>query len=305
MIDERLVLARIVRVGWAPGLATAILAMAASGCGGQTADRSQTADDDASPASTSDGSALVDGAAEAIAMAVGDATGVSDAGSASDEDSPEDTANVGTSDASGSPEAEPDSVNSSALNDFAADGSVIADATVIGPPTIGNDGYVTVDAGSTALLGYVGSYIGGSASTITLTYASTAFCASGSVGPNGAYQSYAGAGFNVDQTVSSEGGTATSIPIEGSSMTLSYQNFAGSPLRLQIIDTSYNYWCYTLTQAAGPVTIPMSNFNSHCWDGSGESFQTGTSISALQLIVPGSDTVSIPFNFCFLGVTIQ
>jgi hypothetical protein len=271
--------------------------MAISGCGGQTTERSQTGEDDASGAS--DESAFVDGAADANATAVEDATGEADDGREGD------AADEGSPDASGLPEAEPDSTNSSALNDFAPDGSVFADAMVIGPPTIGNDGYVTVDAGSIALLGYVGSYIGGSASTVTLTYGSTAFCASGSVAPNGAYQSYAGAGFNVDQTVSSEGGTASSIPIEGSSMTLSYQNFAGSPLRLQIIDTSYNYWCYTLTQSAGPVTIPMSSFNSHCWNGSGQSFQTGTGVSALQLIVPGGDTVSTPFNFCFLGVTIQ
>jgi hypothetical protein len=98
---------------------------------------------------------------------------------------------------------------------------------------------------------------------------------------------------------------ASALSLSGNSMTLSFENFAGSPLRVQIIDSSYNYWCYTLTQAAGPVTIPMSSFNTRCWDNSGQSFQPGTGISALQLIVPGSDTTSTPFNFCFLGVTIQ
>jgi hypothetical protein len=74
---------------------------------------------------------------------------------------------------------------------------------------------------------------------------------------------------------------------------------------VQIIDSSDNYWCYTLNAPAGPVTIPMSSFNARCWDNSGPSYQAGTRISALQLIVPGSDLTRTPFNFCFLGVTIQ
>ncbi|MGA7123700.1 MAG: hypothetical protein WBY94_26585, partial [Polyangiaceae bacterium] len=65
----------------------------------------------------------------------------------------------------------------SAVTDFTANGNLAADATGVGAPAVGSDGYVTVDAGSVALQGYVASYTAGSPSTITLTYGSAAFCA--------------------------------------------------------------------------------------------------------------------------------
>ena len=193
----------------------------------------------------------------------------------------------------------------SAVTDFTANGNLAADATGVGAPAVGSDGYVTVDAGSVALQGYVASYTAGSPSTITLTYGSAAFCASGSVAPNGAFQSWAGAGFNVNQTESPAGGMTSALAISGSSMTLGFENFGGSTLRVQLADSGNNLWCYTLAQSTGPVTIPLSSFNSKCWDNSGQSFQPGDSITTFQLIVPGSDELVTPYNFCFLGVTIQ
>jgi hypothetical protein len=192
-----------------------------------------------------------------------------------------------------------------ALSDFTPDGSVVGDANAINPPTIGGDGYVTVDAGSSFLFGYVASATGGSASSITLTYGSSAFCASGSVAPNGAYASWAEAGFNLSQPRSATGGMAETLSLTGSSMILSFENIAGSPLRVALVDSTFTTWCYILTQASGPVTIALSSFNTQCWDNSGQSLQPGTGLQALQLSVPGSDTTSTPFNFCFLGVTIQ
>jgi hypothetical protein len=145
----------------------------------------------------------------------------------------------------------------------------------------------------------------GSSSSISLAYGPTGFCASGSVAPNSEFQSWAGAGFNVNQPHAMPIALASQLSLSGTTMTLSFENIAGSPLEIQLIDSSFGYWCYTLTQAAGPVAIPMVSFNSHCWDDSGQSFQPGTDIQAFQLIVPGSDTIRTPFNFCFLGVTIQ
>ena len=174
-----------------------------------------------------------------------------------------------------------------------------------GAPAIGGDGYASVDAGAYVFVGYVSSYTGGSGSSIELAYGATSFCAAGSVGVNSSYQSWAGAGFNVDQSPSSEGGTAASIPIDANELTLTFSNTAGSPLEIQLIDSSFRYWCYELTGVASPALIPLSSFNSACWDGSGVSFSPGTEIQAIQLIVPGSAASTTPFDFCFLGLVVQ
>ncbi|HSY21542.1 MAG TPA: hypothetical protein VK841_05480 [Polyangiaceae bacterium] len=178
-------------------------------------------------------------------------------------------------------------------------------STAPGAPAIGGDGYASIDAGAYIFVGYVSSYTGGSGSSIELTYGSTSFCASGSVGVNSAYQSWAGAGFNVDQSPSSEGGTAASLALDASELTLTFSNAAGSPLEIQLIDDSFRYWCYTLTNVTSPAQIPLASFNSACWDGSGLAFTPGTAIQAIQLIVPGSASSTTPFDFCFLGLVVD
>lgn len=174
-----------------------------------------------------------------------------------------------------------------------------------GTPTIGDDGYVQVFDGAQTLVGYVGSYVGGSNSSITLSYDPTSFCASGTVGISSTYQSYAGAGFNVNQSQSTTGSPVESLLLVGNSIIVSFTNRAKSPLRLQVINSSITTWCYDLSLAASPITIPLSSLNTRCWDGSGDAFTPGTSITAIQLIVPGSATRTIPFDFCLDGVVIQ
>jgi hypothetical protein len=178
-------------------------------------------------------------------------------------------------------------------------------STAPGAPAIRSDGYVSVDAGAYVFVGYVSSYTGGSGSSIELTYGSTSFCAAGSVGANSAYQSWAGAGFNVNQSQSGEGGTAASLALDAHDLSLTFTNTAGSPLEIQLTDSTFRYWCYTLTDVASPVVIPLSSFNSACWDGSGTKFTPGTEIQAIQLIVPGSATSTTPFDFCFLGLVVD
>jgi hypothetical protein len=190
-----------------------------------------------------------------------------------------------------------------------AGGSVIdggeSDATVPGAPVIGGNGYLSIEAGPYVLVGYVSSFVGGSSSSISLTYDSTSFCASGTVGMNSTYQSYAGAGFDVDQAQSPTGGSVSSLLLTGSSMTLSFENPADSPLEIQLSNSTGTYWCYELAGATSPVTIPLTSFNTECWDDEGQAFVSGTAITSIDLVVPGSATSSTPYSFCFLGLTIQ
>jgi hypothetical protein len=185
------------------------------------------------------------------------------------------------------------------------DGSVITDTLILGAPTVSENGQLVDDAGAYVLVGYVASSIGGAGSTISLQYGPTYFCASGSVAPNASFQSWATTTFNVDQPGTPTGATpAAEIPLDGSSLTLSFANYDGSPLMIQLIDSSFNYWCYDISTASSPVTIPLSRFNSQCWDDSGETFAPGTPIQAIQLTVSGSNLSTTAFSYCFLGLTI-
>ena len=268
----------------------ALVLLLLSACGREASDASGAggpattgADDSGShPPNTTSGH--VDGSA-AVSTPSGDAAGL-----------------LGENDGAPTPA---DAVTTDQADGAAGSGSDGGEASVPGAPTIGGDGYVTLSSGGYTLSGGVSDNSGGSGTSIALTYGSSSFCASGTVGINTSYQAWAAAGFNVNQSRSNDGGGAGSLPFAPQSVTLSFSNAAKSPLQIELSDDHFIFWCYTLTQLTSPVTIPLASFNTACWDQSGTSFPPGTAIQSLQLVVPGSATSSTPFDFCFLGMTIE
>jgi len=187
------------------------------------------------------------------------------------------------------------------------DALVATDAKMPGAPTIDpNSGYATVPAGTVIMSGYVSSHAGGSGSSIGLTCTENSFCASGTVGASTTYSSWATASFSVNQSQSGASGSTGSLALVGSSISVSYVNHAGSTLELQLWDGS-NYWCSYLSPSTAPTTttVAFSSLNTQCWDNGGTAFTSGTSITSVQLLVPGSATSSTPFDYCFLGLTVQ
>lgn len=187
------------------------------------------------------------------------------------------------------------------------DNRLPTDANTTVPPTINtNSGYATVPAGTVVMSGYISSYVGGSGSSISLDYTESSFCASGKVGASSTYHSWAGAGFNVNQAQSGSSGSTSSLKIVGTTISISYENKKDSRLELQLWDGS-SYWCTYLPPAKGPntYTVPLSSLNTKCWDGTGTAFTSGTAITTVQLVVPGSATSTTPFDYCFLGITIR
>jgi hypothetical protein len=180
-------------------------------------------------------------------------------------------------------------------------------APPVGTPTIDpNNNYVTVNAGTVILNGTVASACAGTGSLCGgPTYTETSFCTSGTVGASPTYSSWANAGFTVNQASGTSGSTK-SLPLLGSSITVSYSNKGGSILELQLWDGS-NYWCSYLPPSVGPntVTIPFSKLNTACWDMSGTTFVSGTPIDMVQFLIPCSATTPTPFDYCFLGLTLQ
>jgi len=187
-------------------------------------------------------------------------------------------------------------------------GSVATAGTTAAPgtPSVGSNGYVTLSVGTTILSGYVSSYIGGSGSSISLSYTPTTFCASGTVGANATYNSWAGVGFNVNQAATGSSGSTGSLVLTGSTISISYQNYDTSRVELQLWDGS-NYWCYYLPAATGPTTatVQLSSLTTQCWNNSGTPFTSGTAITAVQLVVGGNATTTVPFDYCFLGMTVK
>ena len=189
------------------------------------------------------------------------------------------------------------------------DAFVHADAAMPGAPTIDpNSGYATVHAGTVIMSGYVASSAGGSGSSIGLTCTANSFCASGTVGASPTYNSWANAGFNVNQPQSGGSGSTGSLALVGSTISISYVNHAGSRVELELWDNiSGNFWCYYLPPSTSPTTttVPLSSLNTKCWDNTGMAFTSGTSITMVQLAVGGSATTPTPFDYCFLGLTVQ
>jgi hypothetical protein len=172
-------------------------------------------------------------------------------------------------------------------------------------PVVSDSGYVTISAGTAVLAGFISSSTAGSGSSIALTYGASNFCASGTVAANSTYKSWANAGFSVNQDQSGASGSSSSLVLTGSTLSIGYVNHGGSQLELQLYDGS-NYWCFILLPSSVPTTatIPFPSLNTQCWDGQGSAFTSGTAIRSVNLVVPGSNVSSTPFDFCFLGLTV-
>jgi hypothetical protein len=110
-------------------------------------------------------------------------------------------------------------------------------------------------------------------------------------------------GMNLNQAA---GDTAAgTITPSSTSVTVSFTNPGGSPLRVQIQGPNGDLlesdrWCYELAGVSGTVTIPYSAFNTQCWLNTGY-FYAGEPLEALLLLVPGSDIYDVPFDICLMG----
>jgi hypothetical protein len=178
----------------------------------------------------------------------------------------------------------------------------------VGTPTIDpNTGFTVVATGKVTMRGFVTGTTQGSGSSITKTYHQNSFCASGTVGPSSTYNSWAVAGFTVNQSPSQASGSVEPLVLTGSEFAVSYVNRGGSRLEFQLWDgTGSFYWCRYLpaAPAATTATIKFSELNNMCWDNTGTPFASGTAITSVQLLVPGDNKVATPFDYCFLGLTV-
>jgi len=131
-------------------------------------------------------------------------------------------------------------------------------------------------------------------------FSSTAICAAGIVAADPTFASTMGIGFSLNQPFEV---ATTNTVASPDTIAVSYTNPGGSPLRAQVWQESSNtYYCVDSSQFHSGEPIPISKFNTKCWDNSGTSLTAGTPISSIGLYVPSSDTQSRSWSACMTGV---
>lgn len=87
-------------------------------------------------------------------------------------------------------------------------------------------------------------------------------------------------------------------------VSLSRSNRLGgnTSLRAQLTDVNGNIFCY-----GGPLNdaIPITQFNTMCWNNKGTFATPTTPFTRLDIIVPSSATTDLEFGYCLTNVVIQ
>ncbi len=179
-----------------------------------------------------------------------------------------------------------------------------------------NDDYVTVGP----LHGYADAWATpgptSAASVIacgTPALGPTALCTTGGISADTTYNSTAGIGFYLNQDVGARiwpGVDAAAVPVGtitvpnslSVSITKSGTFNGNTSLRAQLVDQDGNRFCY-----GGPlnVPIPITDFNTMCWNNTGDFAKPTTTFERLEIMVPSSAVSEEDFSYCLTGVTVQ
>jgi hypothetical protein len=187
---------------------------------------------------------------------------------------------------------------------------------------IQDGGYVVVGtwwAGYAWTAGLTSAASGAGTTTITpanfpdVKAGATELCAHGSIGAASDYGGAAIIGVNVNQVpVPDASPSEQTVGIGGSGLTVQYTNPGGTQIRVQIQTlagetSAAGRWCAILSGFGGTETVPWTAFwggaaeGQGCWNAGGVSPPLGTQIMGVQLLVPGSNVVDVPYSFCLQG----
>jgi hypothetical protein len=151
-------------------------------------------------------------------------------------------------------------------------------------------------------------------------FAPSALCTAGAVTKDPTYQSAAALGFNLQQTPPGDVGTGAGIDAGLSaaplgtvtiptSIAVTVKKFGAgsgnSALRVQLTDSNDHFFCALEGSWSSGQPIPITHFNSKCWDNSGTYATPTMSFKRIDVLVPSSAAVDRPFSFCLTAVTLQ
>jgi endoglucanase len=133
--------------------------------------------------------------------------------------------------------------------------------------------------------------------------AGSPLCASGSVAAQGDWGGYAMIGVNLNQAQAKNAPINSVVPTSAG-VAVDVTDTGGSQLRVQISGPNGGFdpsdrWCVALTGTGG--FIPWSSFNTACWGGYGNTYN-GEPITQIAILVPGSNSVAVPFSFCINSI---
>jgi hypothetical protein len=78
-----------------------------------------------------------------------------------------------------------------------------------------------------------------------------------------------------------------------------------SALRVQLTDSNNHYFCALEGTWSSGQPIPITHFNSKCWDNSGSYATPTMSFKRVDVLVPSSAPVDRAFAFCLTEVSLQ
>ena len=153
----------------------------------------------------------------------------------------------------------------------------------------------------------------------------SALCATGAITADPTYASVAGVGFNLNQEYivggapapavdggaagSSTDGGAVSLPAAitiPNTITLSITKngtmTGNSSLRAQLTDENGVDYCYGGSMAK---PIPITKFNTACWNNTGDFATPTTPFTRLDVIVPSSASTEQDFSYCLTDVVVE
>jgi hypothetical protein len=160
--------------------------------------------------------------------------------------------------------------------------------------------------------GFVWIYASGEETEINkksfiLNNADDDFCVEGWVGPNDKSESNALLVFNLNQSKENQQKFGVLVPdavsyvssSEGLNVNISSNE--NSVVRVQLMGPDWEYnsdeiWCAEIGKTGGQF-IKWKDFNTRCWDMSGESYEY-TPLVAIGFLVPGQYSKKTPFDFC-------
>jgi hypothetical protein len=156
--------------------------------------------------------------------------------------------------------------------------------------------------------GYAWTSAVGAGSTISPTTfdavaVSAPLCVSGSVGALADFSGVALLGVNLNQEKLGNAPALAIMPTKNG-LVVSVTNTGASPLRVQVQGANggtdpNERWCAPLAGTGG--FIPWTSFNTKCWDGSGTAYAKQAIVAAM-ILVPGSDTAAVKYDFCLNSV---
>jgi hypothetical protein len=135
----------------------------------------------------------------------------------------------------------------------------------------------------------------------TPAFGTSSICATGMVAADMTYNSVAGLGFNLNQSVTGDMLGTVAAPAY---VTVNASLFGGGvDARVQLSGANGIYYCVEAGRWVSGVPIPITNFNSSCWDGTGMTLYSGAPISAINLVIPSDATAERRFSLCLTNVT--